>query len=209
MIPRDAGELGESTDDEIDDYFLTVYLGENNNEGRLKPTFAELLKSTKIEKWKSLLEEVLECIENGQYRVCVPSLLTILEGFTAECLCEQFKISPRETNVPIALKRTKRHEGGNMNSLMWMSLVVFLEHLFASSDFERNSPTFINRHWILHGRSATDWTATDALKLVNALATLHWLFELREKRQRSTLTKARPLSTPTTPAAAPQNPLSP
>jgi hypothetical protein len=209
MIPRDAGELGDSTDDEIDGYFLKAYLRENNDEGRLKPTFADLLKSTKMEKWRSLLEEVSECIEKGRYKVCVPSLLTILEGFTAECLCEQFKVSRRETNVSVALKRTKWHEGGDMSSLMWMSLVIFLEHLFASSDFERNSPTFINRHWILHGRSATDWTATDAVKLVNALATLQWLFELRETRHSRPPTTARPVKPPHRPPPSPSTPARP
>jgi hypothetical protein len=181
-------KLGESTDDEIDDFFLTSYLGDNGDEGRLKPAFAKLLKNKNTEKWKSLLEEVFECIENRRYKVCVPSLLTILEGFTAERLCEQFKLSRRETNVSVSLKRARRHQGGDFTSLMWMSLVVFLEHLFAPSDFERTSPTFINRHWVLHGRSATDWTATDAVKLVNALATLNWLFELGEKRHRRSLT---------------------
>jgi hypothetical protein len=60
---------------------------------------------------------------------------------------------------------------------MWTSVVLFLDHLFASSDFQSASPAFINRHWILHGRSATEWTEVDVLKLVNALATLHWLFD--------------------------------
>ena len=189
MIPRDAGKLGESKDEEIDDYFLRSYLGDNGDEGRLKPTFAKLFKNKNMEKWKSLLEEVFECIEKRRYKVCVPSLLTILEGFTAERLCEQFKLSPRETNVSVSLKRAKRHQGGDFTGLMWMSLVVFLEHLFASSDFERTSPTFINRNWILHGRSATNWTAIDAVKLVNALATLNWLFELREERHRRSLTR--------------------
>ena len=58
-----------------------------------------------------------------------------------------------------------------------LSAVTFLDHLFKPSDFEATRPTIINRHWILHGRSATDWTVADALKLVNALATLHWLFK--------------------------------
>lgn len=56
-------------------------------------------------------------------------------------------------------------------------MVNFLSHLFAHAPFDSPRPQFINRHWILHGRSATDWAATDALKLVNALTALEWLFE--------------------------------
>jgi hypothetical protein len=72
-------------------------------------------------------------------------------------------------------KKAKWHDEESFTGIMWLSAVTFLDHLFAHSDFECTTPQFINRHWILHGRSAAEWTATDALKLANALATLHWL----------------------------------
>jgi hypothetical protein len=177
MIPREAGELGEVSDSEIDDYFLRNYLGDGPNEGQLKRTSERLLNSAGMEKWRDLLEEVFDCMGKGKHKVCVPSLVSVLEGFIAECLYKEVKSSRRDLSVSVALKRTKWHESGDFTGLFWASAVVFLDHLFAHADFESPRPTFINRHWILHGRSATDWTATDALKLVNALATLHWLFE--------------------------------
>jgi hypothetical protein len=171
----DISTLGNASESEIDDYFLRSYLG--SDDGELKSIFTTLLASSEMQRWKNLLEEVFDCIQRSKYRICIPALISILEGFTAESICRTQGTSRRETNVSITLKRAKWHEDDNLTGLLWMSVVVFLDHLFAHSDFESTTPSFINRHWILHGRSPTDWTASDALKLLNALATVHWLFD--------------------------------
>ena len=167
--------LGKSTDEEIDAFFLRSYLGEHENAGELKDTSEKLLASDELRQWRSLLQDVFDCIQIGKYRVCVPSLLTVLEGFVAESLAKKFNASRRDTNIPASLKKRIMHDDEPFSELLWMCVVTFLNHLFAHSDFESTCPAFINRHWILHGRSATEWTVTDALKLVNALSTLHWL----------------------------------
>jgi hypothetical protein len=175
IVMRVSPMLGKFSDNEIDEFFLKSYLGEHGEEGELKDTSERLLASDEMSQWRSLLEDVFDCIRIGKYKVCVPSLLTVLEGFMAESLVSELKISRRDTNVAASLRKRKMHEDKSFNGLLWMSVVTFLDHLFAHSDFESTCPMFINRHWILHGRSATEWTAADALKLVNALSTLHWL----------------------------------
>jgi hypothetical protein len=99
-----------------------------------------------------------------------------LEGFTIQSLIIRQKAAPRELKPHSSLKKTQWQDDPTFHGLLWMSVVTFLEKLFAYHPFDLPSPTFINRPWILHGRSATEWTAADALKLVNALATLEWLF---------------------------------
>ncbi len=175
MSLPDVRRLGDASEIEIDDYFLQSYL--SMEDGELKSIFASLLTSSEMEKWKTLIEEISDCIQRAKYQICIPALVSILEGFIAESLSKVQGTSRRETNVSASLKRAEWHKDDNFTGLMWMSVVVFLDHLFAHSDFESTTPTFINRHWILHGRSPTDWTASDALKLINALATVHWLFE--------------------------------
>ena len=174
--PREIQELGECTDGDIDDFFVVSYLGNNSNQGQLERVSRNLLASIEMEMWRSLLEEIFYCVQNGKYRVCVPALLTILEGFTAHSLYKRLNTSRRQTNVSVSINRAAFHSDKTVEGVIWRSVVVFLNRLFASFDFESASPTFINRHWILHGRSDTEWTSADALKLVNALATMHWLF---------------------------------
>jgi hypothetical protein len=173
---RDVSSLGSATESEIEEYFLKNYLGEEGDAGELHETSRTLLASNELSKWRGLLEEVFECLEGKRYRVCVPSLLTILEGFTMESLQRKQRINRKSRKVRTAVENASWHQQSDFIGVMWMSVVTFFEHLFADSDFDSEAPTFINRHWVLHGRSATDWTAADALKLVNALATLQWFF---------------------------------
>jgi hypothetical protein len=177
MIPREAVEMETATDSEIDDYFLQNYLGDGPNQSQLKISSQQLLKSPGMEQWRDLLSEVFDCMASGKYKICVPSLATILDGFVAASLCKHANAPKHDIKVVVTLKRAKWHEKGNFTAVFWTSVVNFLTHLFAHAPSDSPRPIFINRHWILHGRSATDWTATDALKLVNALTTLDWLFD--------------------------------
>jgi len=66
-------------------------------------------------------------------------------------------------------------------SIIWKSTALFLARLFGSSDFASEGPTFLNRHWILHGRRAADWSIADAVRLLNALSTLDWLMKFADR----------------------------
>jgi hypothetical protein len=171
----DLRQLASASDEKVNAFFLNCYLHPEPNE--LKPIAEQLLQSPRMAQWRSMLEEVFACIGDGKYRVCVPALISTLEGFIAESLCQLNQSPRRRVNISAGVKGTKWHEVDDFTGLLWKSVVVFLANLFAASDFEGAPPRFINRHWILHGRAVTEWGATDALKLVNALATVHWLFE--------------------------------
>lgn len=177
MIPREAAEMETATDSEIDAYFVENYVGKGPNQNQLQASSEQLLKSPAMEQWRDLLGEVFDSMALGKYKICVPSLVSILEGFMAASLVKHAKAAKHDIRPVMTLKRTKWHEEGDFTAVFWISAVNFLSHLFAHAPFDSPRPDFINRHWILHGRSATDWTATDALKLINALTTLEWLFD--------------------------------
>jgi hypothetical protein len=172
---EDLSNLAEATDEEIEEFFVEGYLGGENNGGMLNLTATALLSSPELARWNGLLEEVFECMQIGKRRVCVISLLTVLEGFLAQFLVGQQIMPAHKTKVADYLKRTQRHEDSTYEAIWWISAVNFLNLLFKDSDFQSDCPSFINRHWILHGRSETEWATADALKLINALSTLHWL----------------------------------
>ena len=172
----DISALGDSTEEEIDEYFLKNYLGEEGEKGEIEHIAKSLLAGAAMEKWKNLLEEVFACIEVRKYRVCIPSLLSILEGFTMESLHKEKNVSRNSTRVRDAVEGTEWHEQDDFIGVMWLSVVTFFQQLFAKLNFDSDAPASINRHWVLHGRSVTDWTAADAFRLLNALDTLHWYF---------------------------------
>ena len=119
------------------------------------------------------MEEVFDCLRMGKPKVCVPALLTVLDGFLAEHLVRKQIMPANKTNVAKYLKTFDSTEETRPVTTWWMSAVNFVESLFETTDFRTDAPTFINRHWILHGRAKTNWSMIDALKLLNALATLH------------------------------------
>jgi hypothetical protein len=82
----------------------------------------------------------------------------------------------KDTYPFTALKNAKWHEAKTLDARFWKAGIIFLSRIFAYSDFTQQPPTFINRNWILHGRAPVDWTLSDALRLVNSLTTLVFLF---------------------------------
>jgi hypothetical protein len=60
-----------------------------------------------------------------------------------------------------------------------VSNLVFLQMLFAPKPFDQKPPDRINRHWVLHGRDDCNWSQADVFRLLNALETLRWVWEIR------------------------------
>jgi hypothetical protein len=66
MIPRDAGRLGNATDEEIDAFFMTSYLGTKPDEGQLKRTSANFLKSDALKKWEGCSKRSSTALRMGR-----------------------------------------------------------------------------------------------------------------------------------------------
>lgn len=110
MIPREAAEMETATDAEIDAYFVQNYLGDGPNQNQLQASSEQLLQSTAMEQWRDLLSEVFDSMASGKYRICVPSLVSILEGFLAAALAKHASAPKRDIQVVVRLKRAKWHE---------------------------------------------------------------------------------------------------
>ena len=142
----------------------------------------ELMQSLRLGKWHSLLSEIFDSIKARRYRVAVPAALTVLEGFIAHSLNQLALIEKTERSPVKRLWKNERlwkndwHKEEDYDAFFWESAILFLGELFSPSDFGGDEPSFLNRHWALRGRSANEWTAADALRLVNALSTLDFLF---------------------------------
>lgn len=166
--PREIHDLLESVEDEqeLDDYFLEYY--------DIETLKSDLLGSQLLTQWKPLLEECLEAYVSGLYKICIPSLVTVIEGAAAR-LGGQFE---RTADVErIAREMVREYEKGSLSRAIWISIHSFLTELFQYVSFSSEAPR-LNRHWILHGRSPAEWTKADALRLFHCL---HVLAEMSVK----------------------------
>ncbi|QFJ56018.1 hypothetical protein [Pseudobutyrivibrio xylanivorans] len=68
---------------------------------------------------------------------------------------------------------------------MYPSLISFLNRLFVDGDYKFENgiePPYINRNWLLHGRSTRKIEKYECIQLFNALSVLEFVCELSEKK---------------------------
>jgi hypothetical protein len=167
MGPGYAAALATAPYKEIDAVLVERYRAGGSLTKRLKLTSQELLTSPQLKPWKQLLKLTFKCLLAEQYALCVPALLNVIEEYVSACLVYTLKLSPSSIRPHVDLE----------NGLAWSSTVVFVNHMFANSHFYRPVPSSKNRPSLPQIRPEVRWKQPDALKLVNALATLHMLFK--------------------------------
>lgn len=162
-------ELVAKSPREIDNFMTERFMADDAQ--NLRKLCERLLECAGLSQWHVLIPEIIDSIREGRHRVAIPATFTIMEGFIAQALVIK-------TTSPVkALIGKGWHKQDTYDTVFWRSAMPFLEKLFEYHDFNDEQPTFINRHWILHGRSSVDWTTADALRLVNSLKTIYFLFE--------------------------------
>ncbi len=178
--PPDFIGLGEllalhlKSPEELDRYFVEGFM--ENDAENLKILGETLKRNPELSQWHPLIDEIIASIRAGHHRVAIPATLTIMEGYLARALVKASLTTAKNVSPFKVLEEAKWHEAKTLDARFWKAGVLFLSRIFAHSDFTQQPPTFINRHWILHGRAPVDWTLSDALRLVNSLTTLVFLF---------------------------------
>jgi hypothetical protein len=171
---QDLTALSHKTPEELDEFFTEGFMTDDAR--NLHALRDELLGCSRLAQWHQLIDEIFASIDDGRHRIAIPATFTIIDGFLASFLVKHSIMSPRNSSPFRALANQGWDQAG-YDAFFWRSCLIFLEKLFGHSPFTQDQPSFINRHWILHGRSAVDWTLADALRLVNALSALDFLFE--------------------------------
>ena len=177
MAPGYIASFDRTPFKSIDDFFVQRYLGLGSFKGRLRFTADELLASPHLKPWKPLLRQTFECLQQEKYIVCVPALIIVIEEFVSESVINN--LNQPQARVRPHQKRENAKHGPKvtMDGLIWSSSVVFLHRLFSNPYFGGPAPPPKNRHGQFHTRTETRWNRAHALKLVHALAALHWLLK--------------------------------
>jgi hypothetical protein len=171
---RELRTLHLKSPEELDRYFVEGFMA--NGAENLRELGETLKGNPGLSQWHPLIDDIFASIEGGRHRVAIPATLTIMDGYLAGALVKASLATPNITSPFKVLKDAKWHENDTFDAVFWRAGVLFLSRVFAHSDFTQQPPTFINRHWILHGRAPVDWTLSDALRLANSLTTLEFLF---------------------------------
>lgn len=112
---------------------------------------------------KEILEEIFDSLRNERYRICIPALITILEGVLAS------KLGLRETRKTKMIAPTKKKIDDvkmNFNKTFWRSIHTLIDNLYKRSNFDEDMPKKLNRHWVLHGRGGIVESRKNSVQLL-------------------------------------------
>jgi len=144
---------------DCDDVFTAFY--DAGDGVRIRQTFSNLATRETMSRWQSIIQQSEQALEQDQYALIVPALLTVLEG--------RVFISPsRSTAVKNEIKSNLDVQTDDFSRMVWQTILDYVNALFERSDFEGAEPPF-NRHWILHGRASTGWNRSDVVRLLHGV----------------------------------------
>lgn len=139
-----------------------------------KELLARLIDSSALLHWRPLLSECINAYRKRQYRVVVPSLLTVVEGAVLSAKDLRLWKDPKR----VATEQGDTRDPGTIRAA-WFSVEAFLGEVFAKHDFSDPRRPLINRHWICHGRDVPEWGRIDCLRLFQALDTISTIIRIQ------------------------------
>ena len=154
-----------------DRWFVDYYAAEESEFDALTKT---LLTSHELSTWKLLLEQCMGAYKREEYAICVPSLLSVLEGSMAVPWDIKFQTKAERDKF---FQRKIDHARPKTNRYRWRSMHVFVDEVFTSASSNRKDP-ILKRDLILHGKSdPADWGKADCLRLFQAIASVLELYK--------------------------------
>ncbi|MBE7033317.1 MAG: hypothetical protein E7406_03725 [Ruminococcaceae bacterium] len=154
---------------DIDKFFVGFF--SDNRYEHFNNIIKKILESPIEDGLKKLIEECKFAFENKKYAICADSLISAIEG-----ILSTFWDNKSNTKM-MQVCKAKVDEFANetehiTKKYLWISYDKFIRRLYEKNDFADDEPSFINRHWLLHGRSAYEIDETDCLRLFNAISSI-------------------------------------
>lgn len=151
----------------IDKFFCEYFT--INEEMNFKKLTTNILNSHIEEKYKIAIRECIFAYQKDNFIIASITLLTVIEGILSNFDSDKSNIRMMKVCQQQVDNVT---EEDLIKRKMWVSYRNFITKLYAKSDFNLDEPSFINRHWLLHGRSEYNLFKGDCLKLFNAVSTI-------------------------------------
>ena len=154
---------------DIDSFMLDLYTGDDYE--RYKMMVDGIMKSPISAGIKKLIDESCFAFEHGKYAICADALISVIEGILSTFW--EDKSNTRMMQICQAKVNDLADEKDQITKkYIWTSYNKFIRKLFEKNNFASEEPSFINRHWLLHGRSSYDIEEIDCLRLLNAVSSI-------------------------------------
>ncbi len=152
--------LGDGDPDAVDAAFVEYF--SNDGFSRYERLVREL-PSARNRQWAELIRQMDTAYRRGDHAIVVPAAFVVLEGV----LTHGQDNGPNLRDI-VGRRVPGPPEGYSLHRVMWLAASELIGGLYAHHDFDDDPPPTLNRHWILHGRAASDWSQADSLRLLQA-----------------------------------------
>jgi hypothetical protein len=160
--------LGSGNPDQVDVAFVEYY--EHRGASRYERLTSELAMSSVTRPWAGLIRQMDTAYRGSDFAIVVPSALVLLEG-----VLTRGHDGSRGVRDIVQGSIPSPPVGYSLHRVMRVAVNEFVQQLYAPRDFGGEEPSALNRHWILHGRSAADWDRADSLRLLQACYVVTYL----------------------------------
>lgn len=162
--------IGQTDEIKDADEFLRWYFTEDDYK-YFKNMIKGILEAPISEGIKKVVDECCFAFENKKYAICADSLISVIEGILSSFWDDKTNI--RMMKICQAKEDELANEKEHLiKKYIWVSYNKFIRKLYEKNDFTEDEPSFINRHWLLHGRSAYEIEEIDCIRLFNAVSSL-------------------------------------
>ena len=153
----------------VDDIMLNFYQSESF--ARVNDTIALCLNCNLISNRKKLFLQTVKAYNENQFNLAVVGFMSIIDGVISEASSDNRatfngKFDKIKNKITLEQALTKEE-------ISFIVLLSTIEEtystMFGFSNFENTEPNYINRHWIVHGRTTREYDKIDCIKVLNML----------------------------------------
>lgn len=167
---------GSLTKEDIDTFFDDYY-SEDKNFDRM---ISAILSINDINHWHEAIKQSAYAHRNNMFILSISTLIPVLEGMLSTFESDKTNIRMMKVCKDML---DKIDENLMIDIIPWTSCYHFISALYQKSDFSGKEPEIVNRHWILHGRTAFNNSKTDSIRIFNAIETVSNIIKHHNKKQ--------------------------
>lgn len=159
-----ACEICGGTD--VNEAMSRYYFGDD--EKNMKRLIHRCENSEYIQEYSDLFDQIIKAYDRNDYLLACIGLFSLIDGLLADCSgINSTGFKNRLNNIS-----EKFAEYAELNEIDRKTLCIynafnkFEKSVFKSSDFAKEEPKEVNRHWDVHGRTRRKHTQIDFLKVL-------------------------------------------
>lgn len=157
--------------DDIDALVEDFYFG--NNEQHIKNVIRRCDAARQLQEYHNLFAEITDAYNRQHYQLASMGLFAIADGLMTDISSMKESTSFKWRIRSIEKKMSDKVELDNIDRRTFFMQVQFdslgdklSNSVFGDSDFTKDEPDVLNRHWLLHGRTHKSYSRYDFLKIL-------------------------------------------